>query len=102
MAVWTSFSLYRWTRPKRAKPMASTRLDFPAPVGPVKANRSAPVKSTSACSRKAVKPSTSRRSGRTGLLQQLGEQAREAGIVDVALGQVVAEQLMGRPPRPPG
>src|SRR3954447_21983931 len=83
-------------RPYRAKPMASTRLDLPEPVGPVKANRSAPSNSTTVRSRKAVKPSTSSRLGRTGLLQQLRKQPGDAGIVDGPLGQVVGEQVVGR------
>ena len=41
--------------------MASMMLDLPAPVGPTRANRSAPVKSTTVGPRKAVKPSTSSR-----------------------------------------
>src|SRR3954468_10903307 len=102
MAGCTSFSPYLCTRPNSANPMASTRLDLPDPVGPVKANRSASAKSTTARSRNAVKPSTSSRLGRTGLLQQLGEQPGQSRVVDVALGQVVAEQLVRRATRASG
>src|SRR4051794_5418027 len=101
MAGCTSFSPYRCTRPNRANPMASTRLDLPDPVGPVKANKSASSKSTTARSRKAVKPSTSSRLGRTGLLQQLGEQPGQPRVVDVTLGQVVAEEVVRRATRAP-
>src|SRR3954470_5267732 len=82
--------------------MASTRLDLPAPVGPVNANRSAPSKSTTVGSRKAVKPSTSSRLGRMGLVQQLGEQLVEPLVGDPLVAEVLAEQLLRRPARPSG
>src|SRR3954447_4190822 len=87
-------------RPYRAKPMASTRLDLPDPVGPVNANRSAPSNSTTVRSRKAVKPSTSSRLGRMGFLQQRGEQRPEPRVGNIALGEIVGEQVVRRPPRP--
>ncbi len=43
--------------------MPSMRLDLPDPVGPVRANRSAPSKSTMVGSRKAVNPCNSSRLG---------------------------------------
>src|SRR4051794_40117552 len=73
--------------------MASTMLDFPEPVGPTSANTSAPSKSMTATSRKDVKPSISRRLGRMGVLQQLGEQRPHALVVDALFGQVGGEQL---------
>src|SRR5689334_11752680 len=65
--------------------MASIRLDLPAPVSPVSANRSTPAKSTTVRSRNAVKPSSSRRTGltastpcsRRALLDQLVEERRQ-------------------------
>src|SRR2546421_6732220 len=76
--------------------MASTRLDFPDPVGPVRAKTSAPSKSTTAGSRNDVNPSSSSRLGRMGVLQQVGKQRHQPGVVDGLLGQVLAEELLGR------
>src|SRR3954447_26047853 len=76
--------------------MASTRLDLPDPVAPVKANRSVPLKSTTTGSLNEVNPSSSSRSGRIGVLQQLGEQGQEPCVVDGLLGEVLAEQLVRR------
>ena len=88
--------------------MASIRLDLPEPVGPVRAKRSAPSKSTSTVSRNAVKPSTSRRSGRIGtprvaeLVVQLPEQGQQPLVLHVLLGQVLGEELVGRAAQPGG
>src|SRR5687767_11356938 len=82
--------------------MASITLDLPAPVGPVRAKRSAPSKSISTGSRKAVKPATSRRSGRIGglrLVEQLGEQGQQALVVLTPLRQVLGEQVLRGPAR---
>src|SRR3954454_22196544 len=80
--------------------MASTKLDLPDPVGPVKANRSTSSNSTTVGSPNAVKPSTSSRLGRMRFLQQRAEQRGEPAIVDLPLGQVVGEQLVRRTPGP--
>src|SRR4249920_3488846 len=88
--------------------MASIRLDLPEPVGPVRAKRSAPSKSTSTVSRNAVKPSTSRRSGRIDaprvaeLVVQLPKQGQQPLVLYVLLGQVLGEKLVGRAPQPGG
>ena len=85
----------RGTVPYRAKIMASMTLDLPAPVGPVSANRSTPSKSTTVRSRKAVKPSSSSRTGLTGA-QSSTSSAKSAGqrLVDLAPRgrQVLPEQ----------
>ncbi len=65
-------------------------LDFPDPVGPQSAKRSAPTKSISTGSRNAVNPCSSRRSGRidsldlelAGLVEELVEEGEEALVVD--------------------
>src|SRR2546421_8113896 len=81
--------------------MASTRLDLPAPVGPVSANRSAPSKSTTVGSRNAVNPSTSSRLGRMRRIQEIGEQGLNSRVLDPPLGEVLAEQLLRRAAGPP-
>src|SRR5215218_6646262 len=95
--------------------MASMSEDLPAPVGPQKANSSASPNDTSVRSRKALKPSTSKSSGRIARprvarprlallgrrqFEQLAEQAGQAEVLDSPVGQVVVEQLAGRPPQP--
>src|SRR5688500_12253855 len=74
--------------------MASTMLDLPAPVGPLRANTSAPSKSTTARLRKDVKPSSSSRLGRMGVLQQLGEERLQSWVFDVLLFEIGGEQVL--------
>ena len=59
----------KWTHCRPQSPRVSINCPkgvFPAPVGPVMANRSRSAKSTDTLSRKEVKPSRSRRRGLTG------------------------------------
>ena len=79
-ARWSS---RRGTVPYRAKIMASMTLDFPAPVGPVRANRSAPAKSTTSVpeGREALDLQPHRPHGGSRfaeLVEQLGEQRQRA------------------------
>ena len=92
--------------------MASMMLDLPAPVGPVRANRSAPAKSTSVRSRKVLKPSMTSRSGRTarppprpadvGVVpswvassSSSSNSVHQPLVVDRPLGEVRGEQVVG-------
>src|SRR5579871_2169917 len=71
-------------------------LVLPAPVGPVITNSSSGSKSTSSCSRNAVKPSIASLSGRTAhLLEQLVEQPQHPLVRrrTVAALVVTGEQL---------
>src|SRR5690554_8163277 len=75
---------------------------LPAPVGPVRANRSSPEKSTSIRSRKGANPSIVRRSGLMSLLHQRIEQLDDSLVDRVDLVEVLDEQLvMGPASAPP-
>ena len=65
LTSWLTPEPTRSTRPYSAYVMASSSDDLPLPVGPLMANTSSRVKSISCASRKAVKPFSSSRSGRT-------------------------------------
>src|SRR5215217_5716441 len=80
--------------------MASIKDDLPAPVGPVTANRSSWLRSRQVGCLKAVKPSSSSRSGLISLLvQQAPEQRhrflRRRAAAAVGAGVEALEQLDG-------
>src|SRR5207249_1017852 len=88
--------------------MASSTVDFPEPVGPTRAKKSASVKSIVVGSRKTVYPRRSRRSGRTTgpppgkassrhLRIEPVEQRGDLRISVALAGQVVGEQIPGGP-----
>ena len=86
---------------------ASITVDLPEPVGPTSAKYSAPVKSTTAGSRKAAKPCISSRTGRIrpspspraargcDPVVQPGEQLLDPPVVDRPGAEVLVEQLAG-------
>src|SRR3990172_4445125 len=76
--------------------MASRIVVLPDPVGPVRANKSAPWKSTTVRSRKAPKPTSSSRCGRIGFLEQLFEQRQNRLVGPPALTQVLGKELARR------
>src|SRR6202035_5790588 len=111
----------RGTDPYRANVIASITVDFPDPVGPTRAKKSASPKSTCASSLKEAKPCRSSMIGRIvflpssagpgqpgtisvaaagggDLVVQLAEQGRDPRVADLPGGAVVGEQL----PRCPG
>src|SRR5690606_29119386 len=73
--------------------MASMTELLPEPVAPVRANKSAPPKSTSVRSRNGANPTISSRSGLMGLLQQLVEEIHDRLVVSIDLGQILHEQI---------
>src|SRR5881397_3409495 len=82
--------------------MASRSEDLPDPVGPLMANTSSPVKSSSTGSRKAVNPRSSSRTGRTAsallpeVLEDLVERPGQlrGGRVDAVRLAVVGGELL--------
>src|SRR3990172_10833370 len=76
--------------------MASRIVVLPDPVGPVRANKSAPWKSTTVRPRKAPKPISSTRCGCIGFLQQLLEQRQNRLVGPPALTQVLGKELPRR------